>query len=79
MRSNVALPALIAAAAAQQQTFSFAPTEVATTADNVEPTATETFSGPIQTGKACGQIADYVSKSNLEYPSVEAEVSARVP
>lgn len=69
------LPALIAVAAAQAESFSFATTQVETSLGNVEPTATETLSGPIETGRACSQIAQFVDDSSLEYPSVEAEVS----
>lgn len=79
MRSLIALPALVAVAAAQAETFDFGRTVTetrlpATSADNVEPSATETGSGPINTGRACAQIASLVGRSSLEYPSVEAEV-----
>jgi hypothetical protein len=69
------LPALISVVAAQAETFSFATTRVSTTDDNVQPTATETISGPIETSRACGQVAEFVRQSEFESPSVEAEVS----
>jgi hypothetical protein len=32
------------------------------------------FSGPVATGDACGEIADQVSRSRLQYPNVDAKV-----
>ncbi|KAF2267254.1 hypothetical protein CC78DRAFT_93645 [Lojkania enalia] len=79
MRSMLVLSVLIAAVAAQE-TFVFSisatrtrgPTE---TADNIEPSATETVTGPISTESACAQISEYVQDSEFEYPSVEAELA----
>lgn len=76
MRFLIAFPALIAVAAAQAESFTFATTRATTTEDDVQPTATESLSsGPVETAKACGQISDLVRQSNLDFPSVEAEVS----
>ncbi|KAH6638944.1 peptidase S41 family protein [Boeremia exigua] len=80
MRSSQVLWAFLAAAAtAQTQSASFI---VSTTRRfssigdvDVQPTATATVSGPIQTGRACAQIADAISNSRLQFPSVEAELA----
>ncbi|KAF2733402.1 hypothetical protein EJ04DRAFT_439222 [Polyplosphaeria fusca] len=79
MRSIWALPALLAIAVAQE-TFSFGEQPTGTrspesTAGDVEPTATETVSGPISTASACAQISEVVADSDLEFPSVEAELA----
>jgi hypothetical protein len=83
MRSTIVLPALLAFAVAQE-TFTFGEQPTGTripesTAGDVEPTATATVSGPISTASACAQISELVGDSDLEYPSVEAEVSSGVP
>ncbi|KAF2685082.1 hypothetical protein K458DRAFT_387974 [Lentithecium fluviatile CBS 122367] len=75
MRSIIALPALIAVAAAQAESFTFATTKATTTEDNVQPTATETVSGPIETSKACGQVAQLVRRSRQDFPSIEADLA----
>lgn len=76
MRSSLLLlPTLLALVAAQTKLTGLPlpqPTETAT--QEPEPTATETVSGPISTAKACSQVADLVSNSDLDNPSVEAEV-----
>ena len=76
MRSILALSVLIAVAAAQE-TFSIGnpvTTSNPTTTADVEPSATETVSGPISTASACAQIANLVKNSEVDSPSVEAEV-----
>ena len=75
----MALPALIAGVVVAQETFTFGETATRSraplsTAVNVEPSATETITGPISTASACAEIAQAVSDSSLEFPSVEAEV-----
>ncbi|PSN74739.1 hypothetical protein BS50DRAFT_22919 [Corynespora cassiicola Philippines] len=75
MRSLFAISALVAAVAAQSESFGFSSTRAATTDIEVEPTQTETVSGPINTARACSQIAEYVDRSDLEFPSVEAELA----
>ncbi|OAL46894.1 peptidase S41 family protein-like protein [Pyrenochaeta sp. DS3sAY3a] len=78
MRTLTALSALIAVVTAQlDQSLSFElnPTQAPTSIRDVEPSATETISGPIPTGRACRLIADFVSDSNRDYPSVEAELA----
>jgi hypothetical protein len=75
MRSLIALPALLALATAQ---FTFEPIETEeplTSIIDLEPTATETGGGPVNTGEACAQISEIVSDSSSEYPNVAAEVS----
>lgn len=42
---------------------------------NVEPTSTISASGPIQTESACASIAESVSDSDEDYPSVDAELA----
>jgi hypothetical protein len=75
MRCLLALPALIAVAIAQSQKSSLATAtkNPATSIENVEPTATETISGPIQTGRACAEVSRLIQQSRLVTPSVEAE------
>ena len=84
MRTPQVLSALLAAAAtAQAQSQSFMVTTTRRFSSigdiDVQPTATETVSGPIQTGEACAQVGEFISGSGLRYPSVEAEVGARLP
>lgn len=78
MRSLIALQALVALASAQAESFSFGATRSlhpATTGE-IQPTVTQTISGPVSTASACSQIAGLVDKSVLDFPSVEAEVSS---
>ncbi|KAF3009674.1 hypothetical protein E8E13_008237 [Curvularia kusanoi] len=42
---------------------------------DVQPTATETASGPIQTGQACAQAAGIITNSRARFPSIEAELA----
>ena len=83
MRSSYILTALVAVVAtvqAQSQSFLVTTTRRYSSIDDsdIQPTATETVSGPIQTGQACSQVADFVLRSRLRFPSVEAEVCARL-
>jgi hypothetical protein len=64
MRSIAVLPALIAVAAAQAESFS------------IRASATAP-SGPVDTGSACAQVAKLVKDSGLINPSINAEVSLR--
>ncbi|KAF2626622.1 peptidase S41 family protein-like protein [Macroventuria anomochaeta] len=78
MRLSQVLSTLIAVAAtaqAQSQPFLITTTRRFSSVGDVEPTATETVSGPIQTGQACAQIGRYISGSRLRFPSVEAELA----
>jgi hypothetical protein len=81
MRSSHILSTLLAVAAtAQAQSESFLVTSVRRTSSiedvDIQPTATATASGPIQTGKACVQAAEIIYSSRVRYPSIEAEVGA---
>lgn len=81
MRSSQVLSTLLAFAAttqAQSQSFAFTSTRRVSSIEdiNVQPTATDTVSGPIETGQACALIGEAVSGSRLQIPSVEAEVSS---
>lgn len=58
------LPALIAVAAAQAESFS------------IKASATAP-SGPVDTGSACAQVAKLVKDSGLINPTIDAEVSLR--
>ena len=64
----LALSALLALAAAQ--------VTVTRTDEEIQPSATATSTGPIETGRACGMISEVIENSNLEYPIVTAEVSS---
>ncbi|XPT03714.1 hypothetical protein M3J09_012800 [Ascochyta lentis] len=76
MRSPRFLFALLAVASTvQAQSFVVSSTRRFSSVGDVEPTATETVSGPIQTGQACAQVAELISDSRLEFPSVEAELA----
>lgn len=68
--------AVAATAQAQSSSFAFTTSRRFSSIDDfdIQPTATETASGPIQTGQACAQVAEAISGSRLTYPSVEAEV-----
>ena len=57
--------------------FSF--TSVPTRTAEIQPSVTETATGPISTSSACAQISDIVMNSELEYSSVQAEVSLELP
>lgn len=72
-----AVIAVAATAQAQSVSFEFTTTRrVSSIGDvNVQPTATETVSGPIQTGRACAQVGEAISDSRLNFPSVEAELA----
>jgi hypothetical protein len=76
MKSAALLSAALAAiVAAQDESLApLRPTEAASSVINLRPTATLSFSGPIATGDACGEIADQVSRSRLEFPNVDAKV-----
>jgi hypothetical protein len=75
MKTATVLAALAAIAAAQDvSSFNILPTPGPSSIRDVEPTATLSFSGPVETGRACGDIADVVSGSRLKLPSVNAEV-----
>ncbi|KAF2801707.1 peptidase S41 family protein [Mytilinidion resinicola] len=71
MRSSIfLLPTLLGLVVAQTElTGILVPTQ------EPEPSATETVSGPISTAKACAQVAELVSDSDLTTPSVEAELA----
>jgi hypothetical protein len=58
------LPALIAVATAQAESFSRGASATAP-------------SGPVDTGSACAQVARLVTESGITYPSIDAEVSLR--
>jgi hypothetical protein len=85
MKLFLALPPLLAAAAAQSVTQSAAAslslelipsqTPARSSIEDVEPSATETFSGPIQTDRACAQISSFVEDSTAIVPSVPAELA----
>ncbi|KAH7396187.1 peptidase S41 family protein-like protein [Pyrenochaeta sp. MPI-SDFR-AT-0127] len=84
MRYSVALSALIAFATAQRtssglnepsQSFDLDPTRLPTSIGDVEPTPTGMISGPIATESACATIASAVRNSNLQFPSVQAELA----
>ncbi|KAF2647525.1 peptidase S41 family protein-like protein [Lophiostoma macrostomum CBS 122681] len=70
MRSTLALQALAAIAAAQNTLDPSSTLEPEPTA-----TATETSSGPINTGRACRQISNYVGSSADTYPIVDADLA----
>ncbi|KAJ4293592.1 hypothetical protein N0V90_008875 [Kalmusia sp. IMI 367209] len=62
MRSIATLSALLAVVSAQIETFSFGSSA---TADSNQPTSTASASGPIQTGDACGQIAELITVTTV--------------
>lgn len=65
---------VVVAATTQAQSFVVTPTRRFSSVGDIEPTATETVSGPIQTGQACAEIGELISNSRLRFPSVGAEV-----
>ncbi|KAF2179813.1 hypothetical protein K469DRAFT_693702 [Zopfia rhizophila CBS 207.26] len=77
----MALHALLSLAAAQSLTeFLQGPSatrsiRLVSTDDNIQPSVTQTISGPVNTARACGQISELVDDSRLEFPSVEAELA----
>jgi hypothetical protein len=67
--------ALAAIVAAQDESLApLRPTKAASSVGNLRPTATLSFPGPVATGEACGEIADQISRSRLQFPNVDAEV-----
>lgn len=66
--------AIAASVQAQSQSFAITSTRRFSSIGDVQPTATETASGPIQTGQACAEVADLVTSSRSRFPSVNAEV-----
>ena len=75
MRSPQILSVLLAVAATTQaQSFVVTTTRRFSSVGDIEPTVTETVSGPIQTRQACAEIGELVSDSRLRFPSVGAEV-----
>jgi hypothetical protein len=68
MRSIAAFSVLATVVTAQMETISFG---TSATADSGQATSTASASGPIQTGEACGQIADLVTQTTV----IDAEVS----
>ncbi|KAF2448828.1 hypothetical protein P171DRAFT_219978 [Karstenula rhodostoma CBS 690.94] len=68
MRSIAALSVLASVVTAQIETFSFG---TSATADSNRPTSTASVSGPIETGKACGQIAELVTETTV----IDAELA----
>ncbi|KAL1799097.1 hypothetical protein ACET3X_003134 [Alternaria dauci] len=86
MRSFIALSALLAAATAQSitatdasQSFDIVPTSTPrpSSIDDIEldPTTTESVSGPIETNQACGDIAELVANDFSEFPVVDAALA----
>ncbi|KAJ8109054.1 hypothetical protein OPT61_g7736 [Boeremia exigua] len=80
MRPSQVLSALlVVAATAQAQSLSFVVTATRRFSSiediDIQPTATETAVGAIETGRACAQVADTMSNSRLQFPSVEAELA----
>ncbi|KAF5854385.1 hypothetical protein GGP41_007181 [Bipolaris sorokiniana] len=87
MKPFTALSLLATVVSAQTSSFAFdnteslilEPTEVPTPTSigniEVEPTTIEPISGPIETSKACGQIADAISDNSAELPVVEAALA----
>ncbi|KAH3961420.1 hypothetical protein HBH52_230590 [Parastagonospora nodorum] len=65
MRFFQAVPPLLAAAAAQSLS----------SIGNVEPTLTQTISGPIQTDRACAQVSSSIADSDASTPGVPAELA----
>lgn len=66
--------AIAVAVQAQSQSFALASSRRFSSIGDVQPTATETASGPIQTGQACADVADLVTSSRSRIISVNAEV-----
>ncbi|KAI8933056.1 hypothetical protein NX059_009702 [Plenodomus lindquistii] len=85
MRSFICSLGLIAAVSAQSnsldlgepsQTVELDPTQTPTSTLDVEPIATESLStGPIESGRACAQVAELVSDDDERYPVVAAELA----
>jgi hypothetical protein len=81
MRFFTALPLLLAVVAAQRTTLipspsiDLIPTRVASSIRDVEPSGTQPTSGPVQTARACAQIASIVSNTKLQLLSVQAELA----
>lgn len=87
MRAFTTLAALATVVTAQTRTFNFGNTEslilepteepTPTSIQNieVEPSTVTPISGPIETNKACGQIAEAISDSFADLPAVEAELA----
>ncbi|KAL6702625.1 hypothetical protein ACN47E_001294 [Coniothyrium glycines] len=84
MRSYTVLSALVASTVAQQtsvgfgrssQSFDIEPTRVATSRGNAEPTVTDSVSGPIQSDRACAQIAEFVADDSSDISAVTAELA----
>ncbi|KAF2272631.1 peptidase S41 family protein [Westerdykella ornata] len=80
MRALITVPLLAALAAAlpQLETFSIRPIETeepATSVDRIEPTATPTDIGPIETARACSQLSFLISESEEDYPIVDADLA----
>jgi hypothetical protein len=76
MKSAALLSAALAAiVAAQDESLApLRPTKAASSVGDLRPTATLSFSGPVATGEACAEIADQVSRSQLQFPNVDAKV-----
>ncbi|OCK75754.1 peptidase S41 family protein, partial [Lepidopterella palustris CBS 459.81] len=73
--SLLSLISLASAQAAASSIIQFTlATNAPTQTGDIQPSVTETVSGPVGTASACAQIAGLVGKSRLQYPSVEAEV-----
>jgi hypothetical protein len=83
MRAFTTFAALLSAAAAQGLSTSglstitpnLNPTRAPSSIRDVESTATQSLAGPIQSGRACAQLADVVQKSKLQVLSVQAELA----
>ncbi|KAL5425585.1 hypothetical protein PMIN04_002503 [Paraphaeosphaeria minitans] len=68
MRSIAAFSVLASVVTAQIETFSFG---TSATAESNQATSTASASGPIETGEACGQIAELITETTL----IEAELA----
>ncbi|KAH8731735.1 peptidase S41 family protein-like protein [Phaeosphaeriaceae sp. PMI808] len=81
MRFFTVLPLLLAMVAAQRttlnpsETIELIPTRAASSIRDIEPSNTQSVSGPIQSDRACAQIASAVGSSRLQFPSVQAELA----
>jgi hypothetical protein len=84
MKFFTALPPLLAVAVAQRSSLiasvslDLIPTRAASSmrsVGNVEPTLTQSLSGPVQTDRACAQLSSFISNSDSDFPSAQAELA----
>jgi hypothetical protein len=81
MKFLTALSPLLVVVAAQRTSLSatrsldLLPTRAPSSIGDLEPSATQSLAGPVQSGRACAQLASFIENTRSQTPSVQAELA----